>query len=302
MSTLPTPTSASLYQIPSASASSSRRTSLDTNTRSSTVGSPALQPWTGPPANQPLQARRNRAALRDYYGLKDAPAQHPGKSKEKEDTQVALSGETQVSTSELDAPELDAQAYVKGVLEHEGLEGVLRTEGGLVGEIKSLDGDRKALVYDNYSKLITATDTIRRMRANMDPLAPTTSTLAPAISHIAGTAEGLAVMMKENVASHRVKDNRDRSPTDKEKGAKTLSAGSSANKKDKREGDLATVKWVTTASIRYRDLIGRGEEEAAQQDWADVKRLLEKWRGKSVAGTQEVFRECEAALRTTISD
>lgn len=31
-------------------------------------------------------------------------------------------------------------------------------------EIRSLDGERKALVYDNYSKLIAATDTIRKVR------------------------------------------------------------------------------------------------------------------------------------------
>lgn len=31
-------------------------------------------------------------------------------------------------------------------------------------EIRGLDGERKALVYDNYSKLITATDTIRKVR------------------------------------------------------------------------------------------------------------------------------------------
>lgn len=30
-------------------------------------------------------------------------------------------------------------------------------------DIRSLDGEKKALVYDNYSKLITATDTIRKV-------------------------------------------------------------------------------------------------------------------------------------------
>ncbi len=30
-------------------------------------------------------------------------------------------------------------------------------------EIRGLDGERKALVYDNYSKLIAATDTIRKV-------------------------------------------------------------------------------------------------------------------------------------------
>ena len=31
-------------------------------------------------------------------------------------------------------------------------------------EIRALDASRKALVYDNYSKLIRATDTIRSVR------------------------------------------------------------------------------------------------------------------------------------------
>lgn len=34
----------------------------------------------------------------------------------------------------------------------------------MVTEIRGLDGERKALVYDNYSKLIAATDTIRKVR------------------------------------------------------------------------------------------------------------------------------------------
>lgn len=32
-----------------------------------------------------------------------------------------------------------------------------------LAEIRGLDGERKALVYDNYSKLIAATDTIRKV-------------------------------------------------------------------------------------------------------------------------------------------
>jgi len=35
-------------------------------------------------------------------------------------------------------------------------------------DIRGLDGERKALVYDNYSKLIAATDTIRKVRLWLD--------------------------------------------------------------------------------------------------------------------------------------
>lgn len=40
---------------------------------------------------------------------------------------------------------------------------ILRVEVEGRIEIKGLDGERKALVYDNYSKLISATDTIRKV-------------------------------------------------------------------------------------------------------------------------------------------
>jgi vacuolar protein sorting-associated protein 51 len=30
-------------------------------------------------------------------------------------------------------------------------------------DIRNLDGERKSLVYDNYNKLITATETIRKV-------------------------------------------------------------------------------------------------------------------------------------------
>eukprot|EP01111_Echinosteliopsis_oligospora_P015116 TRINITY_DN5868_c0_g1_i1.p1 TRINITY_DN5868_c0_g1~~TRINITY_DN5868_c0_g1_i1.p1 ORF type:complete len:788 (+),score=222.09 TRINITY_DN5868_c0_g1_i1:274-2364(+) len=38
----------------------------------------------------------------------------------------------------------------------------------MVTEIKSLDGDMKSLVYENYNKFISATDTIRKMKSNVE--------------------------------------------------------------------------------------------------------------------------------------
>ena len=70
------------------------------------------------------------------------------------------------------------------------------------------------------------------------------------------------------------------------------------NDKDKQRAgrEQMTVKWIVTASARYRDLIDRGEKDAAEQDWKDIKPLLEKWRSKGITGTQEVFNDCEAVL------
>lgn len=80
----------------------------------------------------------------------------------------------------------------------QGVKALLKVENGLVNDIRGFDGERKSLVYDNYNKLIAATDTIRSMRSNMEPLSPATTTLLPAISHIASVSSSLV----ENVHAH----------------------------------------------------------------------------------------------------
>ena len=109
--------------------------------------------------------RRNRVALRDYYGIKSALGDAAG-SEHGDSEQTALNGTSQPQSalSDLDREGFEAGGYVKGLLERESLENILKVEGTLVEEIRGLDGDRKALVYDNYSKLIAATDTIKTVR------------------------------------------------------------------------------------------------------------------------------------------
>lgn len=60
------------------------------------------------------------------------------------------------------------------------LPGLIKRDNELVSEIKKLDGDkkvfcdlvwwRKTLVYENYSKFISASDTIREMRKKIDAM------------------------------------------------------------------------------------------------------------------------------------
>lgn len=96
--------------------SSSRRTSLDPP--SGSQASPQLDPQ-----------RRNRTALRDYYGLKAAASADA--------TNGAQQQETAVRESELDAQGFDPEGYVREVLAREGLDGVLRIEAGLVNGTSS---------------------------------------------------------------------------------------------------------------------------------------------------------------------
>lgn len=153
-------------------------------------------------------------------------------------------------------------------------------------EIRNLDSDRKSLVYDNYSKLLSATSTIRRMRGNMDPLAPTTHTLGPAISHIAETAASLSSSLHD---SHQSKEEGlgITIRVEQDEGDKA--------KADKKRKQKETVRWVLDTPHRLREMISHDQEEDAEKEWEEVRRILEKW--KDVAGVKELREECETIMQ-----
>lgn len=142
---------------------SSTRPSLDIP-RSST-SSP--NPGSGPIPPLPNK-RNNRAALREYYKLKNTQASAAPPLLEVTDTDsVGDANEasySEVPLSEVDVEGFDADAYVKTKLKDTSLEELLETYTRILGEIRALDAEKKALVYDNYSKLITATETIRKVK------------------------------------------------------------------------------------------------------------------------------------------
>lgn len=146
-----------------ATPTSSARPSLDIP-RSAT-SSPSLASGTIPPIGK----RNNRAALREYYNLKKNPASASATPPllEVTDTDsvgdVAETSYSEVPLSEIDADGFDADAYVRLGLRNSSLEELLKTYTRVLGEIRALDAEKKALVYDNYSKLITATETIRKV-------------------------------------------------------------------------------------------------------------------------------------------
>lgn len=120
------------------------------------------------------------------------------------------------------------------------------------------------------------------MRTNMDPLTPTTSTLSPTISHIADTAVTLAASLQGRATN---------SP--KPSGGNENQVSGSDKSADRRK-QQQTVRWVLHAPRRLRDLMGRGERQQAEEDWNEVKDLLDKWDG--VAGVEKTRGECERAL------
>lgn len=201
--------------------------------------------------------RRDRAALREFYNLQSTesptkpPPSAPALQSEDSGPQDALAA--------LDEPSFSAKTYTDELLNTSDAETLLRTLNAITVSALGLEGDKKALVYDNYTTLLSATSTISRMRENVDPMAPVTTTLEPAVKHIADVATSIA---------------------------DTRNAGDVERQRQKE-----VVRWVLGAPERLKGLKEQGKEEEMKKEWDQVRGLLEKWEG--VRGVDEVRRQCE---------
>lgn len=271
---------------PSSTPSSSVRPSLDV---------PRLDTRSTSPAPPNASQRRNRVALRDYYNLKSKAPPQQNPSRTASITSTTSNGTASTLTvvedsplsstfrSQLDEESFDAETYVQELLKSSTLKTVLKAEGSLVSEIKNLDGERKALVYDNYSKLIAATQTIGTMRSSMDEAGggslQSIRMLEPAVDAVANAAAELS----RGLGGRDVTQERERRAAMREE-------------RSKRE----TVRWVLGTPARLRKSLEMGRRDAAEADWKEVQGLLGKW--KDVRGSAELKAACEEIMSPTPSD
>ncbi|PFH63026.1 hypothetical protein XA68_10438 [Ophiocordyceps unilateralis] len=203
----------------------------------------------------PPKARSNRAALREYYNLRSSPVPQ----------RIDLP-DSEVPTGELDVDDFDAAAYVHEFASRAGIEDLLRLYTRVVAEVRALDAEKKALVYDNYSKLISATETIRKMRASMDPLKPLASTLDPVIAQIYSQASSMREALRHSMPAPDSDEAKARDARARRRRTRQLAAEA-----------LAMPK-------RLRDLVQQGREDEARKQWDLPRRLLVSWRDKGVGG------------------
>ncbi|KAK5995695.1 Vacuolarsorting-associated-like-like protein [Cladobotryum mycophilum] len=270
---LPREPSTPLRRIPSGTPTSSTRPSLDVNR--SNVASPVLgssqfpaggagaTAATGPATNK----RSNRVALREYYNLRaNAP-------------RIEIL-DSEVPTSELDAQNFSAGEYVAKLVAESTLQDLLRLYTKVLGEVRALDAEKKALVYDNYSKLIAATETIRKMRANMDPLNPMASTLDPAITQIYSQASAIRESLRESIP-----------PPDSDEAQQR-------EEQQRRQRTRELAIEVLATPERLRALVKEGKMNEARRQWEMPRRLLEVWKQKGVGGddVQTCIDEGDAAV------
>lgn len=64
--------------------------------------------------------------------------------------------------ADLDAAEFQVSLYLEKIARRP-IQELLQLENSLVRDIRILDGERKALVYDNYGRMLAATETLKNV-------------------------------------------------------------------------------------------------------------------------------------------
>uniref|UniRef100_A0A7S2S0E2 Vacuolar protein sorting-associated protein 51 homolog n=1 Tax=Rhizochromulina marina TaxID=1034831 RepID=A0A7S2S0E2_9STRA len=138
---------------------------------------------------------RMRDLLASYYGLGAAGAGPGGVATAGAGGGGAGGGpvSTRISASDavfrMDAAEFDSSEYVRHLLRTCETADLLQRNDEMVHEIKALDSDMQMLVYENYNKFITATDTIRSMKQNVESMEGEMDILVASMDEIADKSE-----------------------------------------------------------------------------------------------------------------
>ncbi|XP_050237497.1 vacuolar protein sorting-associated protein 51 homolog [Mercurialis annua] len=85
----------------------------------------------------------------------------------------------------------DAEQYMNLLLQKSNLEGLLHKHVEMAAEIKNLDTDLQMLVYENYNKFISATDTIKRMKNNIVGMETNMEQLLEKIMSVQSRSDGV---------------------------------------------------------------------------------------------------------------
>ena len=205
-------------------------------------------------------------------------------------TNATNSTSTSISTAPLDDPSFEAEPYIANLLATADLKTVLRVEATLISEIRNLDGERKALVYDNYSKLIKATRTIGGMRMNMDGGGGGLRDRRAGERGRGLSDDGMRDLGERVEGVRRLAEELGKGGVDVEGLGGAEQRKKAKEKRDKRQ----LVRWVLDGPRRLRNMVEGGHVQEAQGQWQVIRVLLERWEG--VKGVEETRKACEEAL------
>lgn len=132
------------------------------------------------------KAKRTRDLLSSFYSQDPSSAPAP-----------ANTASRYATLDTINTTSFDPDQYMNLLVQKSNLEGLLQRHVEMAAEIKNLDTDLQMLVYENYNKFISATDTIKRMKNNIVGMEVNMEQLLEKIMSVQSRSDGVNTSLFE---------------------------------------------------------------------------------------------------------
>ena len=189
--------------------------------------------------------------------------------------------EGSVDPCDLDGAAFDVEHYMEEQMQGERMKQLLKNASKIRGEVKTLDNDMQMLVYENYTKFISATDTIGQMKEGVESMEDEMQSLAATITKI---SDG-STRINTNLSEHRAK-------IDKLAGVRRL---------------LTKLQFLMELPARLRQCVVEERFSDAIRYYEGTKAVLERFKATEGFGhldvqIEESMDEIRAKLQARLCD
>ncbi|KAJ3170682.1 Vacuolar protein sorting-associated protein 51 [Geranomyces variabilis] len=213
-----------------------------------------------PGSRAAARQQKRRDLLKSYYGIGEGGGGATGPKKAAKDKLP--------DPLDIDNHAFNAELHLNKLLNEMSLPDLIQRDNYLVTEIKQLDGDMKTLVYENYNKFISATDTIRSMKTNVENMEAEMDLLSQS-------------MTKFNAASGAI--NRD-----------LMEERKKLNQLNSVDNLLKKLHFVFELPSRLHECVDKGQYSQAVRYYARVASLLDRYQHMAVF--KKITEECRTII------
>ncbi|KAH9597668.1 hypothetical protein LSM04_006701 [Trypanosoma melophagium] len=166
---------------------------------------------------------------------------------------------------DLDSEFFNVNRYITDLLRRESLKGLVETDTQLLRSVRHLDGELQELVYRNYAKFISATDTIREMRDNITEMDAKLQALSSNVENIDQVSKNIS----DKLQTHRSR----------------IEDMISTNRM------LRKVQFLVDLADTMRRLMDKGEYTTCVKYWVIGETFLEKY--ENLPSIAKIHSECK---------
>ncbi|RWS28273.1 vacuolar protein sorting-associated protein 51-like protein [Leptotrombidium deliense] len=138
-----------------------------------------------------IRDKRRNMRLKQYYTSSDESEPHIPQTQRQDSFSAVM-----CDPMDINSPDFNADMYISRRLKEHNISQLMEEEQMLHKQIQSLDNEMQTLVYENYNKFISATETVRKMSSHFDKMEEELRQLSGNVDEITKRSEKISKNLK----------------------------------------------------------------------------------------------------------